>query len=133
MQNWHVAGRILVAGPNGGQTWVFSQGVTFSIDVHGQALDTSNHAMVVDDLTECGSGNRSSNVSGPTDNAVLLQGGPHTNKILGITSDETGRGTRIDFQSTNLRSPLHFDSVEGRRNSVNGTIWVQDVVKHTLQ
>jgi hypothetical protein len=141
VQNWYVAGRILVAGPNGGQTWVFSQGVAFSMNVEGVALDVTNYAMVVDGATECGSGGRSSNVYGPVDNPILVMGEPRTNKIMDISSDEAGRGTRVDFQYSHglvdgdmitlrdieSKSPEPMDSYEDKMiNTVHKVVLICD-------
>jgi hypothetical protein len=102
IQNWFVAGRLLVAGPSGGQTWVFSVGVAFSMDVHGIALETTNYAIVIDGASECGEQTPSfldGNVFGPVANPTLIVGGT-SNKILRMSMDEFGRGVRIDFQSS---------------------------------
>merc|ERR1719201_851619 len=102
IQNWFVAGRLLVAGPSGGQTWVFSVGVAFSMDVHGIALEETNYAIVIDGASECGEQDPSfldGNVFGPVANPTLIVGGT-ANKILRMSVDEFGRGVRLDFTSS---------------------------------
>jgi hypothetical protein len=102
IQNWFVAGRILVAGPTGGQTWVFSVGVAFSMDIQGIALEEDNYAIVIDGASECGVADPSfldGNVFGPQLNPKLIVGGT-ANKILSMGMDEFGRGVRIDFTTS---------------------------------
>jgi hypothetical protein len=100
ISNWFVAGRLLVAGPSGGQTWVFSVGVAFEMVVEGVALSADNYAMIIDGTMACGQESRTLNVFGPQDNPVIVQGGPDSNPIVRLSSDEFGRGVRIDFLTT---------------------------------
>merc|ERR1719326_1058144 len=84
------------------QNWVVSVGVAFSMDVEGIALEESNYAIVIDGASECGQQTPSfldGNVSGPVANPTLIVGGP-TNKIKGMSTDEFGRGVRLDFMTS---------------------------------
>jgi len=106
MNNWAVAGRLLVSGPRGSDTWVFPEKVSFSMIVHGWGLDNENSLRILGPSDRCGDNiNQHPYVSGPQAKPTLLQveGGI---KFIGAATGNTP-GTHIKFRNPSLSGNIY--------------------------
>lgn len=96
--NWIVAGRLLVSGPKGDQSWIFPVGTIFNVSIDGYGLISADRMSIISESQDCESVGQNalfSNITGS-----VLSGSQIANLFDGYETILGGNGTVVDFNTT---------------------------------
>jgi hypothetical protein len=119
--NWRIAGRLLVAGPMGMQSWSYNTHVTFKIGIQGYSLSTRNRLLIAQGSKICGkrSTRKSENVIGPVGTGDdVNKGSPElkgedAGSIAGFSDLGGGQATMVEFKGPHHLSTGDYVKFKG--------------------
>ena len=93
--NWIVAGRLLVAGPKGDQSWMFPVSTSFNLSIDGFGMNSTDRMSIIPSSQDCQSAGPSGTFSNIT--GSVLSGTIIANLLDGHETILGGNGTVVDF------------------------------------
>jgi hypothetical protein len=96
--NWIVAGRLLISGPKGDQSWIFPVATVFNVSIDGYGLNSADRMSIISASQNCelvGQNGLFSNITGS-----VLSGSRIANLFDGYETILGGNGTVVDFNTS---------------------------------